>query len=497
MKRKLAILLIGISLFSLIGCGKRREVKDYPLDDTSVDSDVTTKEGDTHNGGTDKVVYSVLTKNGGTSFEINATVTGDTTEPYPVYEVLPKKFTDEEIRDLCDKIFDEGSMVPVLPDILTQADYVEDRIKILNSRKEECQAAGEEIKPYIEAELLNMEERRSSSHMGDSYTIPKPQEIGWIDLRPFFNDEFNMDIECRVCYVDGTIDGTYFRACFTDYQNDIMFRIFKLERYLDEPDACYIMRGTEHAVYDVSNVEITEEDAVEQAKQFVADMGLNGYVPIAVFPAGIYGRTNDEGFIPYTIPDKMEGGYSCYFAREVNGRTRPFNSQEDNYEFIVPRLGALPALSSYEGEYLFHPLMVEGGRQGYRLGYEYLRVNVKNSGVTDCIWNSPSDVGEIITGRCELISFKQADESMRNYLQYYGDTDKEVALYFSRKIDRIQLGMCRVTNDNYTYYMVPAWYYFCYSDNVMVEENVVACVNAIDGSIINVSTGGNTIEYTD
>ena len=95
---------------------------------------------------------------------------------------------------------------------MTQSDYVEKRIKDLTERKDAIETKEEEVPPYIDEELKVLNERSISENLGSNYTIPYNNEIGWINLNDFYENEMNEEIDCHFCYVEGTIDGEYYRA---------------------------------------------------------------------------------------------------------------------------------------------------------------------------------------------------------------------------------------------------------------------------------------------
>ena len=109
------------------------------------------------------------------------------------------------------------------------------------------------------------------------------------------------------------------------------------------------------------------------------------------------------------------------------------------------------------------------------------------------VGNNTSDVGELKTDNAQLLSFDQIDTQAQNYLEYFANDIDEFEHYKTTQIDTIELSMARTTDDNGNYYMVPAWYYFLKSGQLQVDKRSAVCINAIDGSIIDIEHGGNTI----
>ena len=485
-KKKVILIILCLAIFT--GCSNVKKIENYPFSDgKSTSSD----EGSNSNKDGDTLDYVVLNSSGTTAFEVKATKVEDKDETYPVYDVDPCKFSDDDLKKYCEKLFDKGSTNVILPIFLTQSDYVEKRIKDLTERKDAIETKEEEVPPYIDEELKVLNERSISENLGSNYTIPYNNEIGWINLNDFYENEMNEEIDCHFCYVEGTIDGEYYRADFLDNMNNTAISIYRQNAYSGEPDSYLTLKDTEHLPYDKNSCTLTEQDATNKSEEFLEKLGINGYEPIAVYPVCIYGEQKD--YSGNYLAD-AQSGYTCYFAREVNGKTRPYNSFVDESTFIKPYANYLLSLSQYHEFGMYSHLEIGENSGVFRLGYEYLRVSITDRGIEECFFNSPSNVGDIKTDKAELLSFDKIDKRAQEYLQYYTNNIDDETHYSIPKIDLVQMGMCRVTDDDKHYYMVPAWYYYLSSDLLQVEKKSAVCINAIDGSIIDVESGGNTIE---
>ncbi len=487
--KKYAVICTAALCFTLLaGCGGVKEIKNYPLDaesSTEEDTIVKNKTGDSLN-------YMIINNNGETAYEVNATIIGDEENAYPVYQVLPREYTDEDIQKFCSDIFDEGTTSVILPSFLTQSDYVENRIRTITERKEQYEADGKPVPGYIDEDLKDLNDRLNSDNLKATYTLPYNNVIGWTDLHNFFLDETNTDVECRFCFVEGAIDGKYYRVDFINYQNNTMIKIYKLDEYFYEAPAFYTMADDVHYPFDKEAFPYSKEEVISTAQDFLDKMNITGYSPIAAYPACIYGRADSYDEIPKEKED-IESGYACYFAREVNGNTRPYNSYIENGEFLIPRADNLISLGYYSDYGVINALETSEGSGVYRSGYEYICVCLNSQGVMSCFWNSPSDVGELKTDNAQLLSFDQIDTQAQNYLEYFANDIDEFEHYKTPQIDTIELSMARTTDDNGNYYMVPAWYYFLKSGQLQVDKRSAVCINAIDGSIIDVEHGGNSI----
>ena len=485
-KRMTGLILLTVLL---AGCGSRPQVDSYPSNALDGTNDTSVTNGNSWDG--KSLQYTICSSSGLSSFIVNAKVEGSTEEDYPVYEVLPRTFTNEDLKEYCAGIFDTGSMNVILPYFLAQSDYIESRIRMLTERKDRYTGEGKEVPPYIEEDLKALMERRESNNLNAPYTIPWTNEIAWTSLHDFYQKEKNKDLDCSFCYVEGTINGEYYRLNFTDYTNDIVVNLFRLDKYFDESSDYYNMTDDTHLPFDKTACNYSQEEAVSLSEDYLNQIGLDDYVPIAVYPSCIYGRMDTDG----EFLKNMVSGYACYFAREVNGKTRPYCDSIDDSFVMIPHYNNLIALADYEDYNFYYPMEVAEGSGVYRCGYEYLRVSVTNNGIDNLFWNCPADVGEVKTDSAELLSFDEVDLRAREYLQYYTDFVNEITRYKASEIDSVKMGMARVTADDGHYYMVPAWYYYLKSDLVQVEKNIIVCINAIDGTVINVENGGNTIDF--
>ncbi len=491
MKKRITISLILLCLFILTSCNSYKDINNYPFLDKK---NIASNEETTNSEETDTLDYIIYNSNGKSAYEVKANKVEDEDDTYPVYSVVPYDITDEEIKYYCDRIFDKGSKNVILPLFLTRSDYIEKRRYDLTKRKDELEDKGEEIPLYIDVELQDLQLRSESENLDANYTISYENEIKWIDLHNFYMTEMDSDTECRVCYVEGTIDGVVYRADFMDYLNNQVVSIYRPNAYANQPDAYTILKDAEHLPFDKNECNITEQEATKKSEEYLSNLGIEGYSPIAVYPVCLYGeQVKPTG----NYLKDVKSGYACFFAREVNGKTRPFNSYVDDSIFISPYANYLMSLPSYEDYGVYSPLEI-GVKSGvYRLGYEYLRICITDDGIEQCIWNSPSDMGDTKTPKAQLLSFDKIDDRARQFLQYYADKPEDLMYFTTPKIDLVQLGMCRVTEDDVHYYMVPAWYYYVSSDVLQLEKNNIVCINAIDGSIIDVRAGGNTIEISD
>lgn len=483
MKNK-KVLVIILCIVLLTGCNNVKKIENYPMNEGKNTSNEKEINSDT-------LDYVVLNNSGSTAYKVKAQKVVDKDETYPVYDIIPCDFSDDDLKNYCERLFDKGSTSVILPFFLTQSDYVEKRINNLTERKEALETKGEEVPEYIDEELKNLSDRRISEGLGANYTIPYKNEIGWYDLNDFYQNEMNKEIDCRFCYVEGTIDGEYYRVDFMDNMNNIALSIYRQNAYSGVPDSYLTLKDAEHLPYDKNSCALTEQDATNKSEEFLEKLGINGYEPIAVYPTCIYGEQKDQRRDYFA---DSQSGYTCYFAREVNGKTRPYNTFVDESTFIKPYANYLLSLSQYHEFGMYNHMEIGEGSGVFRLGYEYLQVSITDRGIEQCFWNSPSDVGAIKTDRAELLSFDKIDKRAQEYLQYYADNIDKMTYFSVPEIDLVQMGMCRVTDDDNHYYMVPAWYYYLSSDLLQVEKYSVVCINAIDGSIIDVESGGNTID---
>jgi hypothetical protein len=124
-------------------------------------------------------------------------------------------------------------------------------------------------------------------------------------------------------------------------------------------------------------------------------------------------------------------------------------------------------------------------------GYEGAWVYVSDAGVTECGVINPMSVKEINTENAALLSFSNVDEMAQEYMRNIADKIYDSSV--TEKISEVEFGLGRVSDDEgESFSLIPMWYYFQDGKSwsaIYVHREPLFAINAIDGSIIDVSTG--------
>lgn len=133
--------------------------------------------------------------------------------------------------------------------------------------------------------------------------------------------------------------------------------------------------------------------------------------------------------------------------------------------------------------------------------YEQIRFLLTDSGIKGISWTSPTVTGEVVTESAKLLSWQEISEIAETFLfaifepqtELFG-LERKVAVH----IDDIHLSLLRVRENNAqgrTGFYVPTWVFYGeeYIDDFPsvngVDKHIVLAINAIDGSVIDLSKG--------
>ena len=135
--------------------------------------------------------------------------------------------------------------------------------------------------------------------------------------------------------------------------------------------------------------------------------------------------------------------------------------------------------------------------------YERIRCTVTDDGIVDFSWRAPMEVMEIITEDANLLPFAEIAAIAERMLPVvYGGRVYEETISAALNIDRVQLELQRVTEENAIEYglVIPVWNFYgefaevyewgAYSSNPKYDlPGALLSVNAVDGSVIDAQKG--------
>jgi hypothetical protein len=235
---------------------------------------------------------------------------------------------------------------------------------------------------------------------------------------------------------------------------------------------------TQEELDAITDVQISKEDAKNTADEIVAALGLNGLVCVSEdkLYGGSYDMTADQS--AYLNPRRCV--WFLRYARAVNG---------------VP--------VTYT---VYDCMKVETNSQSAPWAYEDMTIAIDDGGVVYFNWGSPYNVTGTVTDDSNILSFEDVTnifDTMALVVNAWdGIAEGSPNLQaVDIKIDRIQFGLTRVTEQNKrnSGLLVPCWDFIgtmTYISTVNGQTQTMddgpiplLTVNAIDGTVINRSLG--------
>lgn len=440
---KMAVLsLTAFTILSLTACSNKKQV-DYTTEATeeAVDAMVEAEIPD-------KVSYELMGE-GGTIIVDADIILPENHDKCSVVEYSIKRFTDEDVKGLVEKIFDKDSYFLYMP-------YSEEQIEIAKDKLTSIRdASTDERERYtLQNELLNLDNRikNLSPAFKDMeqieelklYTIP--EEDGW---HP----------EIEKCCLIGAIDGRYYYmliAQSADKGNVIM----KLQLLRDMnndangnlgPDSLDVQIYENKCVY-------SKDEAKKLATDYIQSLGYTDYEAIEVFDC------KENNYAPSQDIREMNS-YNIYFGRKIDGYNLAFNTSNCP-DFFIDVVG-----DSYIA--------------GNNTATEYIKVNVDSDGISELLIFNPMKEERILDNHAKLLSFENIDNIAREDLQSYIDYTFDGMQIKTININEIELGY-GYTYDQETdrYALIPVWFYMVDEDrsNFDFRRMDFTNYNAMDGS---------------
>ena len=435
-----------VLLLSLTSCGKKKV--EYVEPDS--ESGQTSTESDTQSETEipQRVEETLTSDNGKSVITINADVLYNANaEGVPVVKVSPKVYTEEDMQQYADRIFDEGTQkIWVSPQFLTENGLLE-RKKYL---EEELENYTEEDGHYydwligqLSFTVQTLDEFEASDVQKDEWDKPEFAAYTYLDEN---GNETTSYLDCSIL---GTIDGEHYILHFSKD-----FPSMSLSS-LDFASGDYNETGADSVYAANGNLcRYSKEEAVQMASELLERLGIEDLVPDIVLDAQ---HPAEQG--TKTLVD----AYIIYFKRSVRGVTA-LDSSDRMYSSYV----------SYDNE----------GNESINYGHEWLRVCVTDDGVIDMDYQTPLQVDEVTTEEASLLPFDDIQNRAREYMaeQYLKDDYQYMA-----EISSITLGLEQIYGEDGSCMLVPAWAFFQEDTESLYYTKFTLCtINAIDGSYIEI-----------
>ena len=444
-----------VLLLSLTSCGKKKV--DYVEPDS--ESGQTSDGADPESSIPEHVNETITADSGDSYIEIDADVIMKE-DSYPVATLASTPFSEEDMTFYSEHIFDAGT-AELWQDtgFLTQDSLL--------ARQEELEAELNSF--YTEAELEAYNEKETVDYTGDEWLYNRllyEKELVDSELTGYeqtenrlvrekpeylyftYSDPFGNEIAEGSCMFRGCIDGENGYSLYFHKYQDYTSMTLENWRY---PSGSYLFFAPESPVMKNGNsCKYSMEEAEEMAYDFLEKMGIEDFAALQILDAKISlaGEETEE-----IQPDT----YCIFFERSIDGKTTLF-----------------------ENSNLGDGTIDESGNM--ILPQETITVMIGNDGIARVEYRSPMQVEEITTEQADLLPFDKIQERAREYF-------KEICLSsetsYIAAINTIELGLERVSGEDGSYMLVPAWIYSEEDkESLTYEKYTFFAINAIDGSYI-------------
>lgn len=406
---------------------------------------------------------------GNVSIQIDAKLEVPDVSAYPVVNVAPANFTNDDIKKMVNYFF---AGKPAYDE--TGEHFKSELDKFILQDKADLVTLEQSGKVHYTSKIFTPEEIPNernkileSIKQSESIYSSMPDKV---ERDPSKLELIERNDVYKTCSVVDTPSGEYsliFQASMSSDMTEDFIWFFK--NYCSSYDE----------FSDISNdppkgMNISLEDAENMAKKMCADIGMGEVMTTGKYIANYTGL--DEEFIGI---DNSPQCYVFYFCKPIEG---------------IP----VTNFFDYEGTTMFGP----DGNPSYVYPWfpEVIEVMVNNNGIVSFKWDNPSAIKDTVNQNVAILPWEDIKERaieqfrIRDIGQYISGADQEK---MSVKIDRITLGMMHIAKkDNQDEFMyIPVWDFFgnriYESDGYSPSERAcsILTINAIDGSIIDRGLG--------
>lgn len=203
---------------------------------------------------------------------------------------------------------------------------------------------------------------------------------------------------------------------------------------------------------------MTEQEAQNQAMDFINGMGLSGYVADGIQPLK-WVQYDDTRY------EEWMDGYEVVLVRNINGVPLIYSDYSDLiFEYLNAKL---PDTTSYLEKY----------------GQERISIFINDTGIYQCDLMYAYELGDTLSESTTMLSYESVKRRIQSMIEaepnpYCRTLDSDTMLYTKLKLEYM-----RIESDG-EYALVPVW-------KLMGMQNgtiqYLVCINAIDGSEINIA----------
>ncbi len=448
LKSTIAYSVLALSLvIGLTGCGKKQV--DYSDATETVQSGLgSASETDTAFDNEEIPTHLDMTIEGALSRTIIDAdiILPDGYKNCTVIECTDIDFTDEDVQNFAQQIFDKDSYFVYMP-------YSEEERGALSGKLGELRLlATDEAEQFAFDNELSKLEEGYTQYQGDYDDF---HDIKYYELYDTYYDR-----SIWKCDLLGTIDGQYYFLSFTkDKCNSYM----KLNRFKQSTNFKMQDVGSQSldVLMDGNVCTYDKEEAETIARDYVKQLGFESMD--VVWTSDVRAEYWDEDYwdSSATMLERQVDGYNFYFGRTYDNYSLVYFSYRFNQELEYPTD------------------MAPGNVPIFEEGSEYIRVYVDSRGISEVEVYNPLEFNQVLSDKPVMISYCDVEniivENGKEHAQSNGD---DLNIY------EIRLGYDMVIDGDKNA-LVPVWYVFY--DDSSHESNFSKTpyirINALDGTV--------------
>lgn len=456
-KRMLVQFMAVVLVLTSAGCGKK------DVNDGTSDGTVGGNLKEMLEIGSDEWNVSFASNDGAYTNNISAKISVPETGSMPVLELEKKVFTNDDKKKILETMCDAGSIyadseqdLPVwyldykLADLENGLTYYEG-MKDLEDR-------------YDEGYQKCLEEQEKLQAM---------RKEGGVGIAPSDYSEM---------LFLGDIDGVHYQFMFTNFGFSC--------RAIDDADLAAEKPGEGLTLYCYETQEETgenqcaksESEMENQTRSLLKSIGLDEYIVYDTHPL-VW-----ETHIDYTDASdddaasaeekKWNDGYSFTYTREVNGVAVDYTDYDSvGISCWMAYNGGedIPCRAYFDASWLEYTTTFIP-----TYGMEYMNVRINEKGLVGLDLYYPYEVKQTLTEETKLLPISKIQDSIQAYLKQHPN----VYCYDGDNMDYTQLDLIymRIADED-GYALLPVWRLSGWDDGSIFR---ILCVNAIDGSVIDV-----------
>ncbi len=449
MKRKTALVLVGVMLCSLMGCGKKDV--DYSGATESANGEVAVESQTTVAESIvipENAEYTITGAKG--TIEVAAEIkVPEDYERCTVMELSRVVYEDEDIKAMADKIFDEGSYFLYMPYNEEAKAFLRDKLTTASES-----AANDWDAKTFEYVLAKFDEEDFFAASDESFEELK------------FYPDHRTEEEVYFCDIFGAVDGRWYILSFQKDGNNCGYNLLRWDRFVGyqlgdySPDSLEVRTMGNASTY-------TQEESEAMAMEFVKELGYEGY-GLVQSNIAFFVSTLAENPEMVQRDESISGidGYDVYLGRKYNNYSMAYSSDSWIMGYLY--------LDGTELKFDKYP--VEKFENS-----ECIRVYVDGQGICEMrVYNPMEEVGPM-NDEIVFLPYDKVDSIAQDAMQSYADNNSGKI-----KIESIELAY-GIVDENGKKALIPVWYYFGIDpleNEGFVRRDALIMINALDGAVI-------------